>query len=230
MSRGMAAARGTIALLGMLSLLPGAPPAGAQPKELPAQVVTLAGGAEVFLRGAARWAPATLRVELGEGDGARTLGTGRLVLRSGNGHALRLAPLSQLFFTRNDAAAADEPVRVRLDGGWLWTAVTPLGAARPRIEVRAGPVTVAVGAAGAGIRMNRDGSALVRVYHGLAVCAGPEGRKEWEREIKGGEEMVVSAAGAPGERRRLTREDAEAAWVRWNEEQDATGYGGPPPR
>ena len=207
---------------------PGAGPAAAQPAELPATVVTVAGATEVFAKGGGKWVPAKLRAELGEGDGVRTLATGRVVLRTGDGHALRLAPLSRLFFAGNDAAG-DGPVRVRLDGGWLWTAVTPLAAARPRIEVRAGPVTVAVSAAGAGIRLNRDGSVLVRVYHGAASCSGPEGRKEWERELKGGEELLVSAAGSPGAVGGLRREDAEASWVRWNEEQDAAGYGGPPP-
>lgn len=204
--------------------------AAAQPRELPATVATLAGASEVFAKGADKWAPAKLRTELGEGDGARTLATGRLVLRTGNGHALRLAQLTQVFLAGNDPAAADQPLRVRLDGGWLWVAVTPGTAARAKVEVRAGPVTVAVRGTGAGIRINRDGSVLVRVYRGLAVCSGPEERKDWEREVKEGEELLVPGTAAPGPMRKLTREATEASWLKWNEEQDAAGYGGLPPR
>ena len=204
--------------------------AAAQPKELPATVATLAGASEVFAKGADKWAPAKLRTELREGDGARTLVAGRLVLRTGNGHALRLAQLTQVFLAGNDLGAADQPLRVRLDGGWLWVAVTPGTAPRAKAEVRAGPVTVAVRGTGAGIRINRDGSVLVRVYHGLAGCSGPEERKDWEREVKEGEELLVPGTAAPGPVRKLTREATEASWLKWNEEQDATGYGGPPPR
>ena len=208
----------------------GASVAAAQPAELPATVATLAGGSEVFTKGAERWVPAKLRAELREGDGARTLAAGRLVLRTTGGHALRIAPLTQVFLVGNDATASDQPLRARLDGGWLWVAVRPGTAARAMVEVRAGPVTVAVRGTGAGIRVNRDGSVLVRVFHGLAVCSGGEGGRGWERPLKEGEELLVPAAGTPGAVTRLTREDAEASWLKWNEEQDAVAYGGPAPR
>lgn len=204
--------------------------AAAQPKELPATVATLAGASEVFAKGADKWAPAKLRTELREGDGARTLVAGRLVLRTGNGHALRLAQLTQVFLAGNDLGAADQPLRVRLDGGWLWVAVTPGTAPRAKAEVRAGPVTVAVRGTGAGIRINRDGSVLVRVYHGAAECAGPGTGRQWTRALADEQELSVASGGVPGDVRTFKRDKVDAAWIKWNEEQDrAGGYGGKPP-
>ncbi|HUG38293.1 MAG TPA: FecR domain-containing protein [Candidatus Limnocylindrales bacterium] len=223
----MRAVRGTA---GLAVLLGWTAMAAAQPAELPVRVATLAGASEMFAKGADRWTPAKLRAELREGDGARTLATGRLGLLSVNGHALRLAQLSQVFLSGNEPAGADQPLRARLDGGWLWVAVTPGTAARAKVEVRAGPVTVAVRGTGADIRIRRDGSVLVRVFHGLAMCSGPDGRRDWERSVKAGEEVIVAAGGAPGAIQTLTREPTEASWLKWNEEQDASAYGGPPAR
>jgi FecR-like protein len=216
-------------MAGLALLLGGAAMVAAQPAELPVRVATLAGASETFTKGADRWTPAKLRGELREGDGARTLATGRLALLSVNGHALRLAQLSQVFLSGNEVAGGDQPLRARLDGGWLWVAVMPGPAARAKVEVRAGPVTVAVRGTGADIRIRRDGSVLVRVFHGLVVCSGPDGRRDWERSVKAGEEMIVAAGGAPGAIQPLTRDAAEASWLKWNEEQDASGYGSSPP-
>jgi hypothetical protein len=211
----------------MVWMLTGASVA-AQPRELPVSVVTVAGGGEVFAAATARWTPAKLRAELGEGDGARTPPAGRLVLRSGNGHAVRLAQLTRVFLSGNEPAA-DQPLRVRLDGGWLWVAATP-GATRVQVEVSAGPVTVGLRGGGAAIRTNPDGSVLVRQHHGAASCSGPGSRRDWASELKPGEELLVPPTGTPGAARPLTREPAEGSWVRWNAEQDATAYGGPPPK
>lgn len=218
--------------LGVLGVAPlaSAGPAAAQPKELPAKVVTLSGPSETYTKGAPKWEPAKLRVELGQGDGARTLPGGRLVLTTAGGQALRLAQLTQVFF-KEGGAAAGEPTRVRLDGGWLWVAVTPAAADSARLEVDSGPVIVTVRSGGVGIRASRDGSVLVRVYHGTAVCAGPSAQPAWERTLTDEQEMIVSPAGAAGEMRRLTRDKLDAAWVLWNEEQDHAGpYGGSPPK
>ncbi len=222
-------------VLGMVGLaaLWATAPAAAQPKELPAKVVTLGGPAETFKKGAPKWDPAKLRAELVQGDGARTLPGGRVVLATASGQVLRMAQFTQLFFKEDEAApgAGPAPTRVRLDYGWLWVAVVPGGATVYRIEVDAGPVTVTVRGGGAGIRVNPDGGVLVRVYHGVAVCAGPGAQRQWERQLADDQELVVSAVGAPGETRRLTRDKPDAAWVRWNEEQDyAGGFGGKPPK
>ncbi|HET8575751.1 MAG TPA: FecR domain-containing protein [Methylomirabilota bacterium] len=219
-----------VTILGVLGggALGPAGPAGAQPAELPAKVVTLSGRAETYKKGAPAWEPAKLRAELGPGDGVRTLAGSRLVLMTTSGQALRLSQLSQVFFKEGEPAPG-VPTRARFDGGWLWVAVTPAAAGSARLEVDTGPVVVTVRGGGIGIRTNRDGSVLVRVYHGTAVCAGPDVQRPWERTLSDEQELTVSAAGPVGEPRRLTRDKADAAWVRWNEQQDAAGpYGGKP--
>jgi FecR protein len=227
MRRMLAAA--VLGVWGMVALVP-ATPAAAQPKELPAKVVTLSGQAETYKKGAPKWEPAKLRAELAPGDGARTLAGGRLVLMTTSGQAMRLAPLTQLFFKEGEPGAG-EPTRVRFDGGWLWVAVAPGATGSTRIEVDTGPAVVTVRGSGVGIRISRDGSVLVRVYHGTATCAGAGGQPAWERILTDDQEIAISPAGAPGEARRLSREKADADWVRWNEEQDHAGpYGGKPPK
>ena len=210
-----------------------AAPAAAQPKELPAKVVTLGGKAETFKKGETKWDPAKLRAELDQGDGVRTLISGRLALATTSGQVVRLAHLTQVFFKDGEAApdAGPAPTRIRLDSGWLWVAVLPGGATVNRIEVDAGPVTVTVRGGGAGIRVNADGGVLVRLYHGAAVCVGPGAQRQWERQLADDQELLVSTAGVPGEIRRLTRDKLDAAWVKSNEELDhAGGFGGKPPK
>ena len=224
-----ALAMAVLGVLGVAALAP-ARSATAQPAELPAKVVTLSGPAETYKKGAPKWEPAKLRAELGPGDGARTLAGGRLVLMTVSGQALRLAQLTQVFVKEGEPAAGT-PTRARLDGGWLWVAVTPAAAGSARLELDTGPVIVTVRGGGVGIRTNRDGSVLVRVYHGTAVCAGSDPQRPWERTLTDDQELTVSPAGATGEPRQLTRDKVDGAWVLWNEEQDAAGpYGGRPPK
>jgi hypothetical protein len=115
-----------------------------------------------------------------------------------------------------------------MDDVRLWVAVAPASGRAPRVEVRAGPVTVRIGGSGVAFRSGADGSMLVRVFHGSAVCSGSQERRDWTRALKAGEELVVPASGAPRESRKLTRDSSEGMWERWNEEQDAAAYGGPP--
>jgi hypothetical protein len=218
-----------LGVLGLGALAP-AGSATAQPAELPAKVVTLRGQAETYKKGAPKWEPAKLRTEVSPGDGVRTLAGGRLVLMTVSGQALRLAEFTQVFVKEGEPAPG-LPTRVRLDGGWLWVAVTPAATGSARLEVDTGPVLVTVRGGGVGIRANRDGSVLVRVYHGTAVCAGPDPQRPWERTLTEDQELVVSAVGALSEPRRLVRDKVDSAWVLWNEEQDAAGpYGGKPPK
>ena len=63
--------------------------AWAQPAELPAQVVTLGGPAELHKKGARTWSPAGLRDELDAGDSVRTQVGGRVTLKTASGQALR---------------------------------------------------------------------------------------------------------------------------------------------
>lgn len=201
----------------------------AQPADLPAAVTTLAGSAELVVSGATAWTPARLRAEVGAGGIVRTPGIGRVALRTGSGHALRLGSFTQLQVVGAAADGADGPLRVKLVAGRLWVAVAPVAGPRPRVEVEAGPVTVSVRGSGVSLRTERDGSVLVRVYHGFAVCTGAAGSR-WERPLRGGEELLVPAAAPPASPGKLTRQEDETLWVRWNEEQDAAGYGGPPPK
>lgn len=200
--------------------------AWAQPKELPAQVVTLGGPAEVHKKGASAWAPAALRAELGEGDSVRTQVGGRITLKTASGQALRLGSRSQLAILPGETEAA--PTRVRLDNGWLWIAVTPNSPPATQIEVRAGPGVVTIRGAGVGLRRGPDGAVLVQVHHGSAVCAGPD--RQWERTLTGPQELLIPASGVPGAPVALTVDKLEATWVKWNADQDlAGGYGGTKP-
>ena len=73
-------------------------PVTAQPKELPATVVTLTGKAEWFKKGDTKWNAADLRDQVTEGDGVRTGPGVRAALRTVGGNAIRLAALTQVFF------------------------------------------------------------------------------------------------------------------------------------
>jgi ferric-dicitrate binding protein FerR (iron transport regulator) len=200
--------------------------AWAQPKELPAQVVTLGGPAELHKKGAGAWAPAGLRADLGEGDSVRTQVGGRITLKTASGQALRLGSRSQLAVLPAEAEA--DPTRVRLDNGWLWIAVAPNSPPPTQIEVRAGPGVITVRGAGVGLRRGADGGVLVQVHHGSAVCAGPD--RQWERILTGPQELLIPASGTPGAPVALTVDKLEATWVKWNTDQDlAGGYGGAKP-
>jgi hypothetical protein len=210
------------------AVLAGAISAGAQPAELPATVVTLTGRVELYKTGDTKWTPAELRDELRVGDGVRTTPSVRVTLRTGGGHSIRLAALTQVFIL--PPLGPGGPVTLRLDRGWLWVAVTPVAHAKAPIEVIAGPARVAVRDGGVGFRLNRDGSVIVRTYHGLAVVrgAGPAGM--WERSLPELQEVLVPAASPPPENRKISREEGEGLWVLWNEEQDYVAYGGKAPQ
>src|SRR5574341_994490 len=94
----MLRACGAATVLAALPLM-GAGSAGAQPAELPVTVVTLTGKAELFRKGDTKWVAAELRDELREGDGVRTSPAVRTTLRTGGGHSIRLAALTQVFIT-----------------------------------------------------------------------------------------------------------------------------------
>ena len=216
----------------LAALLMGAASAAAQPAELPATVVTLTGKAELFKKGDTKWGAAELRDEVREGDGVRTNPAVRTTLRTGGGHSIRLAALTQVFILAPSGTSTDpQPVRLRLDRGWLWVAVTPGVQAQAPIEVLAGPARVAVREGGVGFRLNRDGSVIVRTYHGLAVVRGSNPAETWQRSLPELQEVLVPASGQPPENRKITREEGEGLWVLWNEEQDYVAYGGKaPPR
>jgi len=196
-------------------------PAWGQPRELPARIVTLGGPAELYRKDTPSWTAAALRAEVGEGDSVRTQMGGRVTLKTASGQALRLGSRSQIALPPGSDGA---PTRVRFDYGWLWVAVMPGGEAT-QVEVRAGPAVVSARAGGVGLRRNADGSLLIQVHHGTAVCAGPE--RQWQQTLSGSQQLLVPASGAPGAPVKLVVDPVEATWVRWNADQDfAGGYGG----
>ena len=219
------------AVLGGVVLVVGAaaPGAWAQPRELPAKLVTLGGTAELHRKDTPAWAPAALRADVGEGDSVRTQLGGRVTIRTASGQALRLGSRSQIALLASDDGAAPGPTRVRLDSGWLWVAVLPGSPAPTHVEVRAGPAVVTIRGAGVGLRRSADGTLLVQVHHGTAVCAGPD--RQWERTLKGPQQLVVPASGPPAQPVALSVDPLETTWVRWNADQDlAGGYGGKTPQ
>jgi len=205
--------------------------AAAQPSELPATVVTLIGKAEWYKKGDTKWNPVELRDQLNVGDGLRTNPSVRATLRTTGGNAIRLAALTQIFFVAPPAGAPEpQPVRVRLDRGWLWVAVTPGMHAVAPIEVIAGPARVAVRDGGIGFRFHRDGSILIRAHHGLAEVRSSDPSVTWMRNVPGDQEALVPPTGPPEPNRPITREQAEINWALWNEEQDYVAYGGKTPK
>ena len=219
------------AVLGGVVLLVGlvGPGAWAQPRELPAKLVTLGGTAELYQKGTPAWAPAVLRADVGEGDSVRTQLGGRVTLRTASGQALRLGSRSQIALLASEGGETPGPTRVRLDSGWLWVAVMPGSPASTQIEVRAGPAVVTIRGAGVGLRRSADGALMVQVHHGSAVCAGPD--RQWERTLTGPQQLVVPASGVPPQPVALAVDPLETTWVRWNADQDlAGGYGGKPPQ
>jgi hypothetical protein len=195
--------------------------------ERPFRIVTVAGQAEVQAANGARWNAATLRAELEPGSAARTL-AGRLTLTTPSGQAVRLAPSSRVALS--EAGGSDQPTRVRLDAGSVWAAVMSESSADQRLQIQTGGVTVTVRGSGVGVTLARDGMTVVRVYHGSAECvgSGPEGR--WSRTLAQDQELSVSGSGTPAATAKLKRDKVDAAWIKWNEEQDAAGgYGAPRP-
>jgi hypothetical protein len=201
--------------------------APAVPGESLLRVVTVAGQAEMQKAGGAEWNAVPLRGELQPGDAVRTL-RGRLTLRTASGQALRLAPASRLALL--EAGATDQPTRAKLLGGSVWVAVMPASPPSEQLEAQAGAVTCTVRGGGVAITLARDASGLVRVYHGVADCAGAGTERRWTRTLAEGQEMLVPSSGSPGEVRALVRDKLDAIWVKGNEEQDlAGGYGGKSP-
>ncbi|HEU4438678.1 MAG TPA: FecR domain-containing protein [Methylomirabilota bacterium] len=195
-----------------------------QPRELPARIVTLGGPAELYKKDTPTWTSAALRAEVGEGDSVRTQMGGRVTLKTGSGQALRLGSRSQVALP---PGAGGPPTRVRFDYGWLWVAVMPAGESS-QVEVRAGPAVITPREGGVGLRRNQDGSLLIQIHHGSAVCAGPE--RQWQQTLSAQQQLLVPASGAPGAPVKLVVDPVEATWVRWNADQDfAGGYGGQKP-
>lgn len=192
-----------------------------QPRELPARIVTLGGPAQLYKKDTPTWTSAALRDEVGPGDSVRTQSGGRVTLKTGSGQALRLGSRSQIALP---PGADGAPPRVRFDYGWMWVAVMP-GGESAQVEVRAGPAVIIPREGGVGIRRNPDGSVLIQVHHGTAMCAGPD--HQWQQTVSGQQQLFVPASGAPGPPVHLVVDPVEATWVRWNADQDfAGGYGG----
>ena len=197
--------------------------------ESPLRMVTVAGRAEVQLPGTTRWTAAKLRMDLGPGAAARTL-QGRLTLTTGSGQAFRLAGLSRLSLP--EAGAPDLPTRARLDAGTIWAAVLPGSPPNEQLEVQTTAVTVLVGSGGTEVTVGRDGSALVRVFHGTVACTRPGADPQWSRGLAEGQELIVPATGEPGPPRKIDREKINVDWTKWNEDQDSAGgfRVAPPPK
>src|SRR5262249_25140095 len=170
----------------------------AQPSELPATVVTLSGKADWFKKGDSKWNTVDLRNQLQVGDGIRTGPSVRATLRTVGGNAIRLAALTQVFFVPPAPGTPEpEPVRARLDRGWLWVAVTPGTHAQAPIEVLAGPARVAVRDGGGSVPRNRAGSAPVRAPHRPAPVPGAPPPATRGRGPAAGQAGLVPPPGAP---------------------------------
>jgi len=187
--------------------------------ESPLRVVTVGGRAELQLPGAAGWTPARLRTDLGPGAAARTQ-RGRLTLMTSSGQALRLAGLSRLSLP--ESGASDLPTRVILDGGTVWAAVLPASPPKEQLEVQAGTASVLVGEGGVEVTI-REGSTLVRVFHGKAACTRVGTGPQWNQMLVEGQEIIIPATGQPEPPRKIDRDKINVDWTTWNDEQDAAG-------
>lgn len=217
-----------VLLLGSLAAsLSAAPPRRVVAAEWPVTVVTVAGVGDTLRKGRTTWARAELRDEVFEGDAVRTAAATRLSLRTVTGHTLRMGPGTRLVLLADGTTAGDRAPRVRMTGGWLWVAALPVAGARSQLDIEVGPAMVGVLRGGVAVRVNRDGSVMVRTHHGGAVVSGPGDRREWERPMSERQEVLVPIGAAPALSRPLAPDEFEAEWVKWNEDQDlAGGYGG----
>jgi hypothetical protein len=213
--------------LALAALCAGVPRSVASESSL--RVVTVGGRAELQLPGAAGWTPARLRTDLGPGAAARTQ-RGRLTLMTGSGQALRLAGLSRVSLP--EGGASDVPTRVILDGGTVWVAVLPSSPPKEQIEVQTSAASILVGEGGAEVTAGRDGSTLVRVFHGKAACARVGTGPQWTQMLVNGQELLIAVTGQPGPPRKIDREKINLDWTTWNDEQDAAGgfRVAPPPK
>src|SRR5262249_52976063 len=121
------------------------------------------------------------------------------------------------------------PVRVRLDRGWMWVAVTPGTHAQAPVEVLAGAAPRAGRGGGGGVRLNPGGFVLVRAPPRAPPVPGSASAATWERSLPEPQEVLVPPSGPPAPNRPLTRDLAENSWAIWNEEQDYVAYGGKQP-
>ena len=200
--------------------------ASARAGEWPFHVVTVAGQIQLQAPGATTWSAAKLKAELGAGASARAL-RGRLVLETPSGQELRLAGLTKVSLLEGNP---EFPTPIRIDAGSVWVAVTPGTPASAQLEVQGKAASVLVSGGGASVALGQDGAVLVRVYHGTATATGPGTERRWSHALAQGQELLVAAAGVPGLPQKIVPNEAEAEWVKWNEDQDlAGGYGSPTP-
>ena len=197
--------------------------------ESPLRVVTVGGRAELALPGAAGWTAARIRMDLGPGGAARTQ-RGRLTLVTGSGQALRLAGITQV--TLPEGGASDLPTRARLDAGTVWAAVLPGSPPKEQLEVQTSAASVLVGDGGVEVTAGRDGTTLVRVFHGKAACTRVGTGSQWNQLLVEGQELLIPATGQLGPPRKIDRDKIHVDWTTWNEEQDAAGgfRVAPPPK
>jgi hypothetical protein len=207
-----------LVLLALAALCAGVPRSVAS--ESPLRVVTVGGRAELQLPGAPEWVPARLRTDLGPGAAARTQ-RGRLTLMTSSGQALRLAGLSRLSLP--ESGASDLPTRVILDGGTVWAAVLPGSPPKEQLEVQAGAASVLVGDGGVEVTTGREGSTLVRVFHGKAACTRIGTGPQWNQMVVEGQEIIIPVTGQPEPPRKIDRDKINTDWTTWNDEQDAAG-------
>jgi len=145
---------------------------------------------------------------------------GRLTLMTSSGQALRLAGLSRLSLP--ESGASDLPTRVILDGGTVWAAVLPASPPKEQLEVQAGTASVLVGEGGVEVTI-REGSTLVRVFHGKAACTRVGTGPQWNQMLVEGQEIIIPATGQPEPPRKIDRDKINVDWTTWNDEQDAAG-------
>ena len=194
--------------------------------EWPFRMVTVEGRVEMQIPGATAWSAGKLRAELQAGSSARTL-RGRLTLETPSDQEVRLAGLSKVSLLDGNP---DVPTPVRIDAGMVWVAVSPGTPSNNQLEIQGKAASVLVSGGGVSVALGQDGAMLVRVYHGAATATGPGTDRRWSRPLGEGEELLVAAAGVPGPAQKIVPKEAEAEWVKWNEDQDhAGGYGSPTP-
>ena len=212
-----------------------------------ATVTLLTGSAEVLEKG--KWFPLTLKDALGEGDQVRTGAGARLEILLPDSSLVRFAGDSEFRVIRVEpggtAAPREEKVHIVLGRAWA-NVVKTLGV-KGNVEVSCDYAVA--GVRGTIYRMNveKDLSALVRVYEGTVYVSGggkaleapkplgPPTRvdgpkpvpgphrvtmEEWTLIIKAMQQVRIGADGIPEKPRDFTEAEDRDEWVDWNRARD----------
>jgi hypothetical protein len=213
-----------------------------------ATVSSLTGSAEVAEKGA--WLPLNVNDALGEGDHVRTGAGARIELLLPDKSRVRFAGDSEFNVSRIEGgtdSAAPRDVKFHVILGKAWSNVTQTLGVKSKFELSCDKAVA--GVRGTIYRMNveKDRSALVRVYDGTVYVSGGEkalaqpppigpptkiagpkpipgphkvSMEEWTVIIRSMQQVRIGTDGIPEKPRDFSAAEDRDEWVEWNQAMD----------